>query len=147
MRIPNKRSLLNSSINVHHNFGSFYFLPFNDMYSIIEHKLSVNYKKRVYQRGPYALTKIQISLQKVISEGIWPLKAVVFAFVTKRDFATIPSQINNLRGQSTVATEQIRLHKYITKRREKSTTYFQREETVIVDNYCEDLYTITISYL
>ena len=52
------------------------------------------------------------------------LEAVVFALVAKRDFATIPSQINNFRGQSTVATEQIRPHKYITKRREKSTTYF-----------------------
>ena len=52
------------------------------------------------------------------------LEAVVFALVTKRDFATIPSQINNLQGQSTVATKQIRPHKYITKRREKSTTYF-----------------------
>ena len=71
-----------------------------------------------------ALAKIQISSQKVISEGIWPSKAVVFALVTKRDFATIPSQINNLRGQSTVATEQIHPHKYITKQREKSTTYF-----------------------
>ena len=129
MRIPNKRSLLNSSINVHHNFGSFYFLPFNDMYIIIEHKMSVNYKKRVYQRGPYALTKIQISLQKVISEGIWPLKAVVFAFVTKRDFATIPSQINNLRGQSTVATEQIRLHKYITKYISRRLIFSERKQS------------------
>ena len=42
------------------------------------------------------LTKIQISLQKVISEGIWPSKAVVFALVAKRDFATISLQINNL---------------------------------------------------
>ena len=45
-------------------------------------------------------------------------------FVTKRDFATIPLQINNLQGQSTVPTEQIRPHKYITKQREESTTYF-----------------------
>ena len=59
-----------------------------------------------------------------ISEGIWPLKAVVFALVAKRDFATMPSQIDNLRGQFTVVTKQIRLRKYITKRREKSTTYF-----------------------
>ena len=42
------------------------------------------------------LTKIQISSQKVISEGIWPSKAVVFALVAKRDFATISLQINNL---------------------------------------------------
>ena len=38
--------------------------------------------------------KIQIS--KVISEGIRPSKAIVFSLVVKRDFATIPSQINNL---------------------------------------------------
>ena len=42
------------------------------------------------------LVKIQISSQKVISEGIWPSKAVVFALAAKRDFATISSQINNL---------------------------------------------------
>ena len=66
----------------------------------------------------------QISSQKIIGEGIWPSKALIFALVPKRDFATIPSQIDNLRGQSTVVTEQIRPHKYITKQREKSTTYF-----------------------
>ena len=52
------------------------------------------------------------------------LKGVIFALVAKRDFATIPSQIDNLRGQSTVVIEQIHPHKYITKQREKSTTYF-----------------------
>ena len=26
---------------IHNNFGSFYFLPLNDMYNIIEHKMSV----------------------------------------------------------------------------------------------------------
>ena len=36
----------------------------------------------------------------------------------------MPLQIDNLRGQFTVVTEQIRLRKYITKQREKSTTYF-----------------------
>ena len=50
-----------------------------------------------------------------ISEGIWPLKAVVFALVAKRDFATMPSKIDNLQGQFTVVTKQIRLRKYITK--------------------------------
>ena len=34
------------------------------------------------------------------------------------------SQIDNLQGQFTVVTKQIRLHKYITKRQEKATTYF-----------------------
>ena len=37
----------------------------------------------------------------------------VFALVVKRDFATIPSQINNLRGQFTVGTEQIH-RRYLT---------------------------------
>ena len=36
----------------------------------------------------------------------------------------MPSQIDNLREQFTIVTEQIRLRKYITKQREKSTTYF-----------------------
>ena len=62
------------------------------------------------------LAKIQISSQKVISEGMWPSKAVVFALVVKRDFATMPLQIDNLRGQFIVITEQICLRKYITKR-------------------------------
>ena len=59
-----------------------------------------------------------------ISEGMWPSKVVVFALVAKRDFATMPSQIDNIRGQFIVVIEQINLCKYITKRREKSTTYF-----------------------
>ena len=61
--------------------------------------------------------------------------AVVFALVVKRDFATIPSQIDNLQGQSTVVIEQICPHKYITKRREKSITYFKRGEAFIINNY------------
>ena len=53
----------------------------------------------------------------------------------------MPSQIDNLRGQFTVVTEQICLRKYITKQREKSTTYFQREEVVVINNYlCGPLY-------
>ena len=36
----------------------------------------------------------------------------------------MPSQIDNLRGQFTIVTEQIHLRIYITKRREKSTIYF-----------------------
>ena len=68
--------------------------------------------------------KNQISLQKAISEGMWPSKVVVFALVAKRDFATMPLQIDNLRGQFTAVTKQIRLYKYITKLQEKSTTYF-----------------------
>ena len=55
---------------------------------------------------------------------MWPSKAIVFALVAKRDFATMPSQIDNLRGQFIVITKQIRLRKYITKRQEKLTTYF-----------------------
>ena len=63
-------------------------------------------------------------VEKIISDDIWPSKALIFALVPKRDFVTIPSQIDNLRGQFTVGTEQIRPHKYITNQREKSTTYF-----------------------
>ena len=55
---------------------------------------------------------------------MWPSKVVVFALVAKRDFATMPLQIDNLRGQFTAVTKQIRLYKYITKLQEKSTTYF-----------------------
>ena len=47
-------------------------------------------------------SKVQISSQKAISEGMWPSKAVVFALVAKRDFATMPSQIDNLQGQFTM---------------------------------------------
>ena len=68
--------------------------------------------------------KFKYHRKRLISEGIWPSKAVVFTLIVKRDFATIPSQIDNLQGQSTVVIEQICPHKYITKRREKSTTYF-----------------------
>ena len=32
---------------IQNNFGSFYFLPFNDMYNIIEHKMSVIGPKRI----------------------------------------------------------------------------------------------------
>ena len=81
------------------------------------------------------LARIQISSQKLISKSIWPSKAVVFTLVAKRDFATIHSQIDNWRRQSIVVIEQIRPHKYIIKRWEKSMTYFWREETVVVNNY------------
>ena len=81
-------------------------------------------RKESISKDKNTLAKIQISSQKAISEGIWPSKAVVFVLVVKRVFTTIPSQINNLRGQSTVNIEQIRPHKYITKRQEKLTTYF-----------------------
>ena len=69
--------------------------------------------------------KFKYCRKRLLARAYGPRRpSYVFALITKRDFATIPSQINNLRGQSTVATEQIRPHKYITKRREKSTTYF-----------------------
>ena len=75
------------------------------------------------------MNKVSLSMESTTrkestSEGSWPLKAVVFALVAKRDFATMPSQIDNLRGQFTVVTEQIHFCIYITKRREKSTIYF-----------------------
>ena len=47
-------------------------------------------------------SKVQISSQKVISEGMWPSKAVIFALVAKIDFATMLSQIDNLQGQFTM---------------------------------------------
>ena len=71
-------------------------------------------KKSLLTRLKYPRKNSNI-VAKVISVGMWPSKAVVFALVVKTDFATIPSQINNLQGQFTISTEQIRPHKYITK--------------------------------
>ena len=59
--------------------------------------------------------KFKYCRKRLLARAYGPRRPVIFALVTKRDFATIPSQINNLRGQSTVATKQIHPHKYITK--------------------------------
>ena len=108
---------------------------------------NIHYKKRVYQRGPYALAKIQILSQKVISEGIWPSKAFVFALVVKRDFATIPSQIDNLRGQSTIVIEKFALTNILPNDEKSRRLIFSERKPSLLTTICEDLHTLTINYL
>ena len=108
---------------------------------------NIHYKKRDYQRGPYALAKIQILSQKVISEGIWPSKAFVFALVVKRDFATIPSQIDNLRGQSTIVIEKFALTNILPNDEKSRRLIFSERKPSLLTTICEDLHTLTINYL
>ena len=75
------------------------------------------------------------------------LEAVVFALVTKRDFATIPSQINNLRGQSTVATDKFALTNILPNDEKSRRLIFSKRKQSSLTTICEDLYTLAISYL
>ena len=80
------------------------------------HKQSSKFtRKESTSEGKMPSQKFKYCRKKLLARayGIWPSKAIIFALVAKRDFAIIPSKIDNLRGKSTIIIEQIRLHKYI----------------------------------
>ena len=80
------------------------------------HKQSSKFtRKESTSEGKMPSQKFKYRRKKLLTRayGIWPSKAIIFALVAKRDFATIPTKIDNLQGKSTVVIEQICLHKYI----------------------------------